>query len=237
MRIAIVTGGSKGLGLALCEQLRAAGYHVVEYSRSAPHPYSVALDLTDPTDVDAAVATSLASVDAARCTELLLFSNAGTLAPIGPAWRKPASDVLANVAINLASGIAVINAVVRHFRGAPCRKLIVNISSGAALKGYAGWSLYCAGKAGMEGFIRALAVEESAQAHPFLPVSVDPGVIDTAMQALIRETAPADFPEVARFISRKHSGGLAAPEDVAAAILQLVADPSLQPGGRYEAMG
>ena len=102
------------------------------------------------------------------------------------------------------------------------------------MKGYAGWSLYCAAKAAMEGFVRALAVEEQHQDQPFVCVSIDPGVIDTEMQALIRETSVADFPDVERFTKRKQDGGLSSPESVAAAIIKLMAQ-DLKAGGRYDA--
>ncbi|WP_367848006.1 hypothetical protein [Rhodoferax sp. WC2427] len=45
LRLAVLTGGSTGLGLALCEALAECGYRVLELSRSAPHAYSVQLDL------------------------------------------------------------------------------------------------------------------------------------------------------------------------------------------------
>lgn len=83
--------------------------------------------------------------------------------------------------------------------------------------------------------MRSLAVEEQYQQHPFLAVSIDPGVIDTEMQALIRQTPKADFPEVERFTKRKHDGGLASPKAVAAAILKAVLSGELQPGARYDA--
>lgn len=113
----------------------------------------------------------------------------------------------------------------------------MNVSSGAALKGYAGWSLYCASKAGMEGFIRALAAEERHQEYPFLAISVDPGVIDTEMQASIRAASVTDFPDVERFIRRKNEGGLSSPGSVAGAILRIVSSPELVAGQRYEAIG
>jgi benzil reductase ((S)-benzoin forming) len=235
MQLAIVTGGSRGLGKALCLQLQKLNYNVVEFSRTAPHRFSHTLDLAAPEQAQQAVRTALTSLDPNTCTDLLVVNNAGSLAPIGPAWRKPTSDVLSNLNANFCSAILLLTEVMQHFRATPCRKVIINVSSGAALKGYAGWSLYCASKAGMEGFIRGLAVEEQHQENPFLAVSVDPGVIDTDMQNLIRETSKADFPEVDRFIRRKQAGGLATADSVASAIVRLVSSGSLQPGGRYDA--
>ncbi|MBB5205186.1 benzil reductase ((S)-benzoin forming) [Inhella inkyongensis] len=234
MRMAFVTGGSQGLGLALCQQLQGAGYRVVEFSRSAPHPFSVPLDLCDPEAALRTVQQALQTVDPASCTELLLIHNAGSLAPIGPTWRQPPAALLAALNTNFSAALLVLSELMRHFRDTPGRKRLVNISSGAALKGYAGWTLYCASKAGLEGFIRALAVEEQHHPQPFTPLSIDPGVIDTGMQALIRATPARDFPEVERFKRRKLEGGLAAPEAVAAGILSLLAS-ELTPGGRYEA--
>ncbi|MFG6447364.1 SDR family NAD(P)-dependent oxidoreductase [Roseateles sp. BYS180W] len=234
MRIAIVTGGSKGLGSALCTQLSNQGFLVIEFSRSAPHAYSFHLDLAQPEAARKSTQLSLQSIDPKKCNELLLINNAGTLTPIGPIWQKSPVDVVANLNTNFTAAILVISEVMRHFRDAPCRKLIVNVTSGAAIKGYAGWSLYCAAKAAMEGFVRALAAEEQHQDQPFVCVSIDPGVIDTEMQALIRATSVADFPDVERFTKRKQDGGLSSPESVAAAIIKLMA-LDLKAGGRYDA--
>jgi benzil reductase ((S)-benzoin forming) len=234
MRIAIVTGGSKGLGNALCVQLRNRDFCVIEFSRSAPHSFSSRLDLAEPEAARQSARRSLQTIDPSKCTELLLINNAGTLAPIGPAWQKSPVNVTENLNTNITSAIFIVSEVMRHFRRTPCRKLIVNITSGAASKGYAGWSLYCAAKSAMEGFVRALAMEEQHQEQPFLPVSIDPGVIDTEMQALIRITSVADFPEVERFTKRKHDGGLSSAESVAAAIIKLIAS-DLKAGGRYDA--
>lgn len=236
MRYAIITGGSRGLGSALALQLVEKGYGVVDLSRSAPHSFSSRIDLEDPLRAEKDAHKSMSFLSPELCSELLIFSNAGTLAPIGPAWRKPTGEVLGNLNVNLCSAIVVINEAIRHFRSATCRKIIVNISSGAALKGYAGWSLYCAGKAAMESFVRALAAEEAHEPHPFLAISVDPGVIDTDMQAAIREAPATEFPEVGRFITRKKDGALLPPEKVAAAILGIISQPGLTNGGRYNAL-
>lgn len=234
MRLAIITGGSKGLGLAMCQQFETRGYRVLEFSRTAPHAYSVRADLSSPEDYAQVVAKAIAPLDADGLEDLVVINNAGTLEPIGAASLQSRRAVLANVSTNFTSAILGLTELIYKFQQTPCRKVLVNISSGAAHKGYAGWSLYCASKAGVEGFVRALAIEQQLQPHPFIPINIDPGVIDTEMQAGIRDASAADFPEVERFIRRKNEGGLVAPERVAMAVLSILALPTLAFGARYE---
>jgi hypothetical protein len=78
----------------------------------------------------------------------------------------------------------------------------------------------------MENFIRALALEQKAQPQPFIPINIDPGVIDTEMQALIRETPAADFPELERFVQLKQQGLLMPPDNVATAIFRILEQES-----------
>lgn len=234
MRLAILTGGSKGLGLALCEKLGGHGYRILEFSRSAPHSYSVCIDLSSPSVSHQIVAEALASFDRTLIEELLIINNAGTLDPIGPTSHKNREAIIANLNTNFTTAILVLTEIVSHFQSTECRKVLANISSGAAQKGYAGWSLYCAAKAGMENFIHALALEQQAEAHPFIPVNIDPGVIDTEMQALIRKSSAFDFPEIERFIKRKEQGALVSPVKVADAVYSILKMQSLSHGMRYE---
>ena len=234
MRLALLTGGSRGLGLALHDQLRQQGWRVIEFSRGATHQDSVRLDLADPGQIETVVRPALDRLleNGPDIEELLVIGNAGVLDPIGPASRKDPAAVLANLQANFTSAILFQAAVIGRFQALPCRKVLASISSGAALKGYAGWSLYGAAKAGLENFIRAVAVEQAGEPHPFIAVNVDPGVMDTAMQALIRQQSPADFPEVARFIRRQADGELRPPGDVAAAILRILDRADLAGGQR-----
>lgn len=234
MKLFIITGGSRGLGYALCEQFRSKGYRVIEFSRSAPHEYSIQADLADPDQSRHIIRDALASIDDNLLQELIVVSNAGTLEPVGPTSNQSYDDVLKNIDTNFASPILVISAIIQKFQAAACRKVIVNISSGAALKGRAGWSLYGAAKAGMENFIRSLALEQKTQPQPFLPINIDPGVIDTEMQALIRASSRSDFPDAELFIRRKEQGLLLPPDKVAAAILRALEQETLSSGERYK---
>lgn len=234
MKLLLITGGCRGLGLALCEQYKSRGYTILEFSRSAPHEFSVQTDLAHPEQNRLSVSKAIAAIDDSTLQELVVISNAGTLHPIGPASTKPYDERVENLNINFVSAISVLSEAVVRFQTVPCRKVIANISSGAALRGVFGWSLYCAAKAGMESFIRSLAVEQQAQPHPFIPVNIDPGVIDTEMQAHIRSTARSEFMELERFIQRKEQGLLVPPEQVAAAVIRILALESLSSGERYK---
>jgi benzil reductase ((S)-benzoin forming) len=234
MKLFMITGGSRGLGQALCEQFKTKDYKILEFSRSVPHEYSIRTDLADPERSRLTVAKAIESIDSSQLEELIIISNAGTLEPIGPTSGKSHVDLTENMNTNFISAILILTEIIRKFQAAACRKVIVNISSGAALKGRAGWSLYCAAKAGMESFIRSLALEQQTQPQPFIPINIDPGVIDTEMQALIRGTSPADFPDVETFVQRKNQGLLAPPDKVAAAIIRILEQPSLSFGERYK---
>jgi benzil reductase ((S)-benzoin forming) len=234
MKLLLITGGSRGLGRALCEEFQFRDYKILEFSRSAPHEYSIRIDLANPEKSKLIVANAIEPIDASQLQELIVISNAGMLEPIGPTSSKSYSDLMKNMNTNYVSAVLVLTEIIARFQAAACRKVIVNISSGAALKGRAGWSLYCAAKAGMENFIRALALEQQGQPQPFIPINIDPGLIDTEMQALIRETSPADFPDIELFIQRKNQGLLIPPANVASAIIRILEQESLTFGGRYE---
>ncbi|MDP5241311.1 SDR family NAD(P)-dependent oxidoreductase [Uliginosibacterium sp. 31-16] len=224
MKLAIISGGSRGLGAALCRQYRDAGFELVEFSRSAPHPFSVACDFTNPAQVAHSVAERLAPLAAGQAvSELVIISNAAMLDPIGPVSRKAPAAVQANLNASLVSAILFMSEAIRYFQSSAARKTLVSISSGAATKGHAGWSLYCAAKAGLDNFMRALTLEQALEARPFRTLIIDPGIMDTAMQADIRASSREDFPSVERFQGFLRDGALRTPEQIATAIRTIIA--------------
>jgi len=233
MRLALISGGSRGLGAALCAHYVALGYEVVEFSRSAPHPYSVRLDLADPRAMAPTLDAALQPLAARAWDEIVAIGNAAVLGPIGPASRQAAADIAAHVDTNVTSGILFLARIAAAFRAHGGRKVMINVSSGAATKGYDGWSLYCASKAALENFVRAMAAEQAREPHPFRVASFSPGVIDTDMQAGIRAAAPEDFPDVGRFVGLKDNGALRPPAVVAAALARVAALPALEGGRTY----
>ena len=222
MKLAIISGGSKGLGHAIAEKLLVAGYQVVEFSRSAPHAYSIKLDFSSPDLMLPALSANLETLATKQWDEIIVVSNAASLSPIGPTSKKNSMAVLANININFTSAILFMSEVIKHFQSHPCRKVVASISSGAALKAYSGWSLYCSAKAGLESYVRTVAVEQESEPSPFVMLNVDPGVMDTDMQSLIRSSHKDDFPAVDYFIHRKESGELRTPDQVAIGVVKIL---------------
>lgn len=236
MSFTFLTGGSRGLGLAIADQLVAEGCPLLEFSRSAPHAYSVRADLGDVLAFRAAVLGAVQALDPARLAGgVLVIHNAGLVTPIGAAGSQEPAAALANLQSNFSSSLLGLAALVDALQALPVKKRLLNISSGAALRPIAGWSLYCAAKAGMEHYIRCLDQEQRREAQPWTAVNVNPGVMDTGMQADIRAAAPTDFPDHAVFVQRHASGALQKPADVAARVLAIARRDELIGGERYDA--
>ncbi|HKX42348.1 MAG TPA: SDR family NAD(P)-dependent oxidoreductase [Burkholderiaceae bacterium] len=235
MRLAVISGGSRGIGHALGVELEARGFELIEFSRSAPWPHSVATDFSSPALTWSSITARLQQADRGRLSELIVVSNAATLAPIGPTSTSTPELVCGNVSANLTSAVLFISAAIAQFQQAACRKVVANITAGVSQHGLAGWSLYCAAKAGMEAYVRTLALEQAGNADPFIPVSIDPGVVRTEMHVVASMADPKVFPAAPRFAERLASDHLASPAETAAAIARILMSPNLSPGLLYDA--
>jgi NAD(P)-dependent dehydrogenase (short-subunit alcohol dehydrogenase family) len=186
-RTALITGGSRGLGLALARHLAADGWNLVVDGRDADalerarrevdaagSGTVIALpgDIADPVHVAA-----LVSAAAGQGGFELLVNNAGTLGP-SPlphvAWLRT-GDLERILRTNVVAPLRLIQAALPHLRAA--RGAIVNVTSDAAVEGYEGWGGYGASKAALEQLSRVLAAEET----DVRVLWVDPGDMRTQM--------------------------------------------------------
>lgn len=228
MKLAIITGGSKGLGKALCEKYLSQGWNVVEFSRSGTSDSSVKADLSDPKAAAKIFSETFATLKAEASSqqesfdEIIAIHNVGTVNPIAQVNDLSADGVEHNFNINLSSGVMFAQCAVDAFQDTPCKKSFVGISSGAALRGFSGWSLYCAAKAGMENFVRSLAVEQEDREHPICAVNINPSIMDTGMQVDIRSSSVEAFPTVDQFKAYKTEGQLQTAEEVAQRVFDIV---------------
>jgi 3-oxoacyl-[acyl-carrier protein] reductase len=208
----LLTGGSSGIGAALCRSFLAEGYQVISMARRAVEPASpsvhhVGVDLTD------AVATREAAVELARRFPITtVVHNAGAIR------EKPLEDVTlddlqALSHLHLAAAVSLVQANVatmkqRHFGR------IVLISSRAAL-GLAKRTAYSATKAGMLGLARTWALELGSYGITANVVAPGPIAATEMFDAII----PPDSPKLARIVDSVPVKRLGRPEDVARAVL------------------
>jgi benzil reductase ((S)-benzoin forming) len=146
---------------------------------------------------------------------------------VAPLERADATDLERNIFVNLVAPMLLMRRFLRATEGVALLRRIVNISSGAARRPIAGWSAYCAAKAGLDMATRVVALE----APKVEAASLAPGVIDTAMQGVVRSASERDFPDVERFRRMKAEGELRSAEDVAADILRAEAAGRLKGEG------
>ncbi|GAA3792028.1 SDR family oxidoreductase [Sphaerisporangium flaviroseum] len=201
---ALVTGASRGLGLALARALAADGWQLIITARGAPGleeaarqtgATALAGDVADPEHLArlAQAASELGGLD-------LLVNNAGGLGavPLPSLAAYPLDTLTDLLRTNVVAPLALIQATIRGLRER--RGAVINISSDAAVEAYEGWGGYGLTKAALDQLSHVLAVEE-----PDLAVWwVDPGEMRTRMlvDALgEQEAASASDPEaVAPFL-------------------------------------
>lgn len=233
MNLYIISGGSRGLGASLINSLSTASNKVFSLSRSKSKGSFIKCDISKPDDIENAINGLFSRLDLKQYSSITLINNAGTIDPIGPVSDFDMSRVIQNISINFSAVVLLSQLLIKHIQELEIPKNIINISSGAALKPYAGWSLYCAAKAGVEHFGRCLSVEQEQHAHPINIWNINPGVMDTGMQKLIRETEKDKFPTVQRFLDFKKNGALKSPDDIAQLIIDAIHSGKLKTGGTF----
>ncbi|MDP9867436.1 MULTISPECIES: beta-ketoacyl-ACP reductase [Streptosporangium] len=181
-RSVLVTGGNRGIGLAIARQLAQAGDAVAVTYRSGEPPeglFGVRCDVTSTADVDAA----FEKVEAEHGPVEVLVANAGiTKDTLLPMMKEDAfTDV---IDANLTGAYRVAKRATRGMLRLK-RGRIVLVSSVVAMLGSAGQSNYAASKAGMIGFARSVARELGSRGITVNVVS--PGFVETDMTAALDE--------------------------------------------------
>ena len=183
-KLILITGCSKGLGLAMVRSFIALGHTIIGCARSnaaisalqkefpAPHSFAV-MDVSDA----AAVETWATTVIASHGSPDLLLNNAAVIHPNAPLWEVPAERFNQVIDVNV-KGLAN---VLRSFLPAMVKAkkgVIVNFSSGWGRSTSPAVSGYCASKYAVEGLTASLAQELPAG---MAAVALNPGVINTEM--------------------------------------------------------
>ncbi|CEH18744.1 Predicted dehydrogenase [Ceraceosorus bombacis] len=219
--VVLVTGASRGLGLAIAQQLLSQGSNVLTLSRSLT-PELGSLSEKKHKD-DAEILTHQGSVNSEKDTQEGVkkalekwqrldgvILNAGVIDFARISDVTP-SSFAEQIQTNLSSLVVTLHYTLPHLRKSPTGQgKVVFVSSGASVGNTAGWSAYNAGKAGMNAIARTLASEE-----PSLAIwAVRPGVVATEMQTQIRSSGKEsmDAASYDKFSGMHRDGTLLPPE-------------------------
>ena len=219
-RVALVTGGTRGIGEAICLTLKDAGYDVVanyagndEAARAFSTRTGIAVKKFDVGDFPA-VATGISEIQAERGPVDVLVNNAG-ITRDGTLHKMTFEQWNQVIQTNLSSCFNTCRAVIDGMRARNFGR-IVNIGSINGQAGQYGQVNYAAAKSGIHGFTKALAQEGAAKGITVNAIA--PGYVDTDM---VRAVPPEVLTKI---VAKIPVGRLGQPQDIARAVLFLVAD-------------
>lgn len=201
----LLTGVSRGLGLAMTEQFIARGHTLLGCARSAdmveklrdrfgsPHDFAM-VDVAD----ESTVQTWAERILATSGPPDLLINNAGLVNHLTPLWKVPSEEFSRVIDVNIKG---VVN-VIRHFVPAMLERqqgIIVNFSSGWGRSTSPNVAPYCASKWAIEGLTRALAQELPLG---MAAIPLNPGIIHTEMLEICYGEDAAKFTRLQDWVSK-----------------------------------
>ncbi|CAL4869062.1 3-oxoacyl-[acyl-carrier-protein] reductase FabG [Asticcacaulis sp. MM231] len=224
----IVSGVSRGLGLALARDLLAQGYGVAGCSTTFGEDLQAlkdvhggkfvwqAVDMADTTAIEAFVSSAVAAFDGQRLWGVV--NNAG-MSVEGILSTLPVSDIERVLQVNLTGAICLARSALRRMMKTRKPGRIINISSITGLRGYTGLSAYAASKAGLDGFSRALSREVgrigitvNSVAPGYMKTALSEGLDDRQLDQIVRRTPLgrlcelADIVHLVRFLLSEEAG-------------------------------
>jgi benzil reductase ((S)-benzoin forming) len=228
MKHFFISGTSSGIGKAIAKKALERGHHVTGFSRRCTIEHSNYKHLNiDLSEVDSYLNINFNENKSA--TELILINNAGWLGDVKPVAHLGPEKVKRSFHINLIAPSILCKLFLEQTENNDQKRVVINISSGAANYAIPSWSTYCAAKAGINLF-----TEVMQQDHPDVRCySIAPGIVDTEMQSEIRELQSNHFPDKQRFVEYKENGELASPEEVSTKIHHIVDNPQAAPSTTF----
>ncbi|KAK4902702.1 hypothetical protein LTR27_000641 [Elasticomyces elasticus] len=235
-KVIILTGASRGIGLAIAHYLLKQSHKVVAVARSEQplrdlekqYDGQVAVVIGDAADFSLGEKAVQAAVEHFQRLDGLIV-NHGVLDPVKRVTNSSAEEWRKAYDVNFFSAIAISQAALPELRKS--KGCILFTSSGAATGAYPTWGAYGSSKAALNHLAMTLAVEDKE----ITTMSIRPGVVDTEMQREIREdhNTAMDEADAARFAELKKTGGLLKPEQPGHVMAKLVLDAPKELSGKF----
>lgn len=227
----ILTGGSRGMGLAMAKQILSQGHQLLTIARqrndvldsvAQAHQATITQwqhDLAMPEQAAQQLLQWLSTLSSGEFQRIVLINNAGVIPPIAPLSHSDWHAISQALRVGLEAPMLLTSAFLRATDSWNIPRQVLNISSGMGRRAMASQATYCAAKAGMDLFSQSVALDEATKPNGAKICSLAPGVIDTDMQAHLRSASETAFPDVSRFANLKSSGSLTSPEEAGARVL------------------
>ena len=228
-KVALVTGGSSGIGLAAAITFSREGAKVVVAARrehegsetvrlireAGGEATFLQTDVSRSDEISTLIETTIKTYGRLDCA----FNNAGTEGVFAPLLEQTEAIWDRTMTVNLKAVWLCIKHEVEAFVHQGIKGAIINTSSWLAVGGFVGSTIYSASKAGLDGLIRPIALEYASQGIRIN--NINPGVIDTDMT---RRALHNDATTLAEVTAANPSGRMGRPEEVAEVVLWLCSD-------------
>ncbi|POS87235.1 hypothetical protein EPUL_001461, partial [Erysiphe pulchra] len=231
----ILTGASRGIGLAIARYLLLSGNRVLCIARTQEpldilqkeFPGQVAVLKGDLRDFELGAQAVAKTLQEFNSIDGLII-NHGSLSPIKRLADSDPTEWRSAFEVNFFSAVAMIQPALPYLRETKGRILIT--SSGAAVKPYATWGAYGSAKAALNHLVQTLAVEEPL----ITSIAVRPGVVDTEMQAEVRgHDKLMDASDTEKFRALYREGRLLRPEQPGDVMARLVLGAGREFSGKF----
>lgn len=219
--IFIITGTSSGLGKAFVDLLLyQSEILIISISRNL-HSDHINIDKNKVIQITADLSSCNISILIENIKEVVpvnstiyFINNAFSIKPICKIESLEEDQISLNLRTNIFFPVIFISTLLNSFSNHELR--ILNITSGAATRPIENWSLYCSCKSFLNMFFKVLETEIKSNV---LIYNIEPGVIDTNMQRIIRDS---EFPESEYFKNLKIENKLKSPNEVVYQILKTI---------------
>jgi 3-hydroxybutyrate dehydrogenase len=231
-RVALVTGGGRGIGLACAQRLARAGFTVAVAGRTRTHldqaaasmgknALAVELDVTD----ESSVARAFERVRAELGPVSVLVNNAG-IALSAPFQKTSREDFERTLSVNLTGAFMCTRAALPTMLDARWGR-VINVASTAARMGFRYTAAYCASKHGLLGLTRALAIEVAGKGitvNAVCPGWTETEMLQTSIEKISAATGMDAVGARASLAKMNPMGRIIRPEEVAELVAYVASD-------------
>lgn len=236
MRIALVTGVSRGLGESVARYLLESNIHVIGVARNENEflvRHAKKLNMTyqfiqADLSVHNEVVEMLSLLDKTLAqfdlTTLYVINNAGMLEPMDQGGQIDSHLLKKHFQLNTLTPMMITNYLLHQQNKKDYTLIIANISSGAATRPVYGWSAYSSSKAALNMYTKTIALEQNELKTDNKICGFSPGVMDTHMQEKIRSKDKSAFIEVENFKQYKANNLLKETDNVACVLVDILTD-------------